>query len=166
MAGSEKSRGLLGVRTRVQRAFLVLLVTLIAAFNAYYVKTDRIFHPTEWLFYTISSDGFDIHSPTGTKIIDWELGSSPKDVIARCSHQKPLVVSSAIWRDVSLCNTGSFAGEEFEIRHKYFVAQVDELYYRYYEDVFARSLLATVVAIGAWLVCLALYGIFLWVMRD
>lgn len=168
MANSNRRWRIFGLRTRAQRGFLVLLITLLAGFNTYYAMTERIIHPTEWFFYTIPSGGIDIRSPTLRSIIEmeWRLPLTAK--VSKCSFDspKPGVAISAIWRDVQLCNTEQFTGDEFEIRRKYFVARVDKQYNRYYREVSERTLTATVLAIGAWLVCLALYGVGLWVMRG
>ncbi len=167
MANSNGRWRIFGLRTRAQRGFLVLLIALLAGFNTYYAMTERIIHPTEWYFYTVSSDGIDIRTPTGRSLIRGTImsGDWAQQHATRCANLTYRIIGMS-QHGVWLCNTGGFTGEEFQARRAYFVVRVDEMYADYYREVIERTVWATALAIGAWLLCLALYGVGLWVMRG
>ena len=65
-----------------------------------------------------------------------------------------------------LCNSGDYSGAEWNVRHAYFKAAVDEEYRSYYWSLTERHFIATLWALVAWVVVICIYFTARWVLRP
>jgi hypothetical protein len=109
-------------------------------------------------FYTVEEGGVDIRSPTKKVIIESAFKSyDSKSYTIRCNFalpSDPNIPIGAIHRDVMLCNTAMRAGDEFTLRSRYFLSNVDDLYIQYYEKWAKRIILGILEGVGAWIIFL------------
>ena len=106
----------MGLRTKISRAFFVILCLLVFGSIAgwYWAPTGRYVYPTEFYYWT--------EYPTNPARINmtprpWNTESA-RDYKMQCNRTSG--IAGATWRGVELCNAAVFDSEQFSVAYSYF----------------------------------------------